>query len=314
MQASETLPRYPIRVAARMTRLSPHVLRAWERRYDVVQPGRDPAGGRLYSEADISRLRQLRLATEAGHAIGQAAALSVGELAALVGDENAVPRAEAGRPRAGAEAFVASALQAVEAMDAPRLYATLMGAVVALPSHGFTDGVVLPLLHQVGDLWARGRISPAHEHVLSTQVGRVLAWVAESLPVPAGAPDAISVAPRGHRHEFGALLAAVAAAQEGWRVTYLGADLPAADIVTAAKVRDAHVVLLSAVLDDDPGALDTEVREIRAALASGVTLFVGGSGAQAAAGPLRRAGAVPLRDLDELRAALNDLFPGGAEA
>lgn len=311
MQASETLPRYPIRVAARMTRLSPHVLRAWERRYNVVQPGRDAAGGRLYSEADIARLRQLRLATEAGHGIGQAAALSGDELAALVGSDD-VPRAVVARPRAGAGTFVASALAAVEVMDAPRLYATLMGAVVALPSHEFTDEVVIPLLHRVGDLWVRGRITPAHEHVLSAQVGRVLGWLAESLPIAPGAPDAVAVAPRGHRHEFGALLAAVAAVQEGWRVTYLGADLPAADIATAATIRGARVVLLSAVLEADPDALSTEVREIRAAVRKHVTLFVGGPGAQAAAGPLRQAGAVPLRDLDELRAALNDLHPGGA--
>ena len=108
------------------------------------------------------------------------------------------------------------------------------------------------------------------------------------------------------------LLAAVAAVQEGWRVTYLGADLPAADIATAATIRGARVVLLSAVLEADPDALSTEVREIRAAVRKHVTLFVGGPGAQAAAGPLRQAGAVPLRDLDELRAALNDLHPGGA--
>ncbi|HEY0037997.1 MAG TPA: cobalamin-dependent protein, partial [Longimicrobium sp.] len=178
----------------------------------------------------------------------------------------------------------------------------------------FTDGVVAPLLHRVGDLWARGRITPAHEHVLSAQVGRVLGWLAESLPVPRGAPDAVAVAPRGHRHEFGALLAAVAAAQEGWRVTYLGADLPAADIATAVQVRGARVVLLSAVLEDDADALHMEVREILAAVGGSVTLFVGGPGAQAAAGPLREAGALPLPDLDELRAALNDLHPGGAEA
>jgi len=242
MQASETLPRYPIRVAARMTRLSPHVLRAWERRYDVVRPGRDPAGGRLYSEADISRLRQLRLATEAGHAIGQAAALSRGELASLVGDAEAVPRVEGGRPRAGADAFVASALQAVEAMDAPRLYATLMGAVVALPSQGFTDGVVLPLLRQVGDLWVRGRISPAHEHVLSTQVGRVLAWVAESLPVPAGAPDAVAQTPAAGDNGFASVLASSLDQLQATQSTSDGLAVQAA----TGDLRDVHDYMIAA--------------------------------------------------------------------
>jgi DNA-binding transcriptional MerR regulator/methylmalonyl-CoA mutase cobalamin-binding subunit len=312
MQASETQPRYPIRIAVRRTGLSPHVLRAWERRYAVVQPGRDAAGGRLYSEADIARFRLLRQATEAGHAIGRVAPLSTEELLALVGgDASPESPVETLRPDSEAGRFVRAALRALEEMDAARLHATLIRAVVALPSQGFTDGVVLPLLHQVGDLWARGRISPAHEHVLSAQLGRVLGWLADSLPVAPGAPEAVAVAPRGQRHEFGALLAAVAAAEEGWRVTYLGPDLPAPDIATAVRVRRARVVLVSAVLRDDDG-LYAELREIREAVGK-TPVLVGGLAATAIPETVRRAGATPLADLHELRRALASIHPGRAE-
>ena len=63
--------RHPIQVAARRAGLSPHVLRAWEKRYgDVVAPGRSAGGRRLYSDADIERLRLLHEATRAGRRIG----------------------------------------------------------------------------------------------------------------------------------------------------------------------------------------------------------------------------------------------------
>ena len=59
--------------------------------------------------------------------------------------------------------------------------------------------------------------------------------------------------PAGQRHELGALMVAVAAATDGWKVTYLGADLPAAEIAATALQRKARAVALSIVHPvDDP--------------------------------------------------------------
>src|SRR5512141_668232 len=76
-------PRYPVRLVALRTGLTPHVLRAWERRYGVVSPGRTEGGQRLYSELDIERLRLLRRLTDGGHAIRRIASLPLAELARL---------------------------------------------------------------------------------------------------------------------------------------------------------------------------------------------------------------------------------------
>src|SRR5512143_2420604 len=81
--APSNLPRHPIRVVAQRTGLSGHVLRAWERRYHVVEPTRSEGGQRLYSEADIERLLLLRRLTEAGGAISQLAHLPSSELRRL---------------------------------------------------------------------------------------------------------------------------------------------------------------------------------------------------------------------------------------
>ena len=73
--------KYPIRTVSKMTGLGIDTLRAWERRYDAVRPHRDDRG-RLYSDADVQRLRLLRDAVANGHAIGRAARFDVRELQA----------------------------------------------------------------------------------------------------------------------------------------------------------------------------------------------------------------------------------------
>lgn len=59
-------PRYMISVAAELVGMHPQTLRMYEAK-GLVRPGRTPGGTRLYSDADIERLRLIqRLTTEVG--------------------------------------------------------------------------------------------------------------------------------------------------------------------------------------------------------------------------------------------------------
>jgi len=59
-------PRYMISVAADLVGMHPQTLRMYEAK-GLVRPARTPGGTRLYSEADIERLRLIqRLTTEVG--------------------------------------------------------------------------------------------------------------------------------------------------------------------------------------------------------------------------------------------------------
>src|SRR3982750_880947 len=78
----ETSARYPIRAVSRLTGIAIDTLRAWERRHQAVTPVRDDRG-RMYTDADIARLRLLRGAVERGHSIGRLAGLTDAELRAL---------------------------------------------------------------------------------------------------------------------------------------------------------------------------------------------------------------------------------------
>src|SRR5512134_238210 len=87
MTTPDTVARHPVRLVAARTGLTPHVLRAWERRHKVVDPARTEGGQRLYSDLDIVRLRLLHRLTESGYPIGRIAALPLTELERMVREE-----------------------------------------------------------------------------------------------------------------------------------------------------------------------------------------------------------------------------------
>ena len=78
--------RYGIGAVARLTGLSDHTIRVWERRYDAVVAERAANGRRVYGPADVEKLGLLKTLTDQGLAIGQIAADSLETLRERVRD------------------------------------------------------------------------------------------------------------------------------------------------------------------------------------------------------------------------------------
>jgi len=285
------------------------VLRAWEKRYGVLRPARSEGGRRLYSDDDIEYLRLLRRATAAGRNVGQVAGLDRAALEDTVREDEA---AMAARPAprggpAGDAAMVERALRAVAALDGQALEGILRRAMIELEAVRFLDGVIVPLLTRIGEEWRQGHVTPAHEHLASSVTRGVLSEFTSTFVSQPNAPRFLSATPQGQRHEFGAMLAAAAAAAVGWRITYLGADLPAGAIAEAAQQTQAAVVGLSIVHPDDDPQLHAELRALRTALPPHAVLLVGGAGTRGYTRVLREIRAVVAPDLGALRATLVSL-------
>jgi len=318
-------PRYPVRLVALRTGLTPHVLRAWERRYGVVVPSRSEGGQRLYSERDVERLRLLRRLTERGHAISRLAALPLDELNRL---DAALPSREAeavaGRPARGgpygavevsreaAGEFAAGALRATRRLDAAELQALLERAAVTLGVPAFLDAVVAPALEEIGHGWTERSVTVAQEHMATDVFRRVLGWLLRVYEAHGTAPRLTVATPPGQRHELGALMVAASAAAEGWAVTYLGPDLPVADLLSAAAQTGARAVGLSVVYPSDEVRLRAIVQETRAGLPEGVPLVIGGAAAAEVLPEAGAAGVLVMDSLSEFRALLQRLAPGEA--
>src|SRR3954465_5974966 len=75
----------PLRIGelSKRSGVSPHVLRAWERRYGLLRPTRSSGGLRLYSGDDLKRVRLMREHLGQGAAAAEAAALVTGAARAV---------------------------------------------------------------------------------------------------------------------------------------------------------------------------------------------------------------------------------------
>ena len=301
---------YSMKVVSQKTGLSQHVIRAWERRYQAIVPERTNTNRRLYSDEDIERLSLLAQATSGGHAISNVAKLPTQKLAELVREvPKAVPRHIElpeihGEPSAS-HSTIGRCVEAVAALDAEALESILVQTSITHSQPSFIEHVLVPVIHQVGELWEQETLGIAHEHLASSVIRTVLGNMLEAFKVPASAPSLIATTPAGQHHELGALIAAITAASQGWRVTYLGPNLPAEEIAFAAQQNNAKAVALSLVYPAESAELELELRKLRRYLVPQIPLLIGGAAATSYAKVLEAIGAVSITDMSSLRAFLD---------
>ena len=210
---------YNIKRVAKETGLTPITIRAWETRYNVVQPARTEGGHRLYTDEDVKILTWLQEQT-------QQKGLRIRQAVQLLRHHQRSLASHAAPPSS-----LASLQEAV--------YESLMEAHVEQAERLTNDGfsmyafdhmlhqVLAPLLIRVGDEWEQGNISIAQEHMASEFVRQRLLKEYYSFPINPALPKVIAACPSGERHELGLLLFSLFLRQKGMDVLYLGADTPA---------------------------------------------------------------------------------------
>ena len=323
---SETVVKHPIKTVAWQTGLSPHVIRAWEKRYQTVQPTRSEGKQRLYSTADIERLTVLRQATEAGFSIGTIASLPTESVQALltkaVGTQRVLDSAETGQTdlvRIGLPlsvvdpgmeeigGFLDGAFEAVLRMDAERLEGLLERASVSLGQMRLLSDLVVPLVERIGEGWIKGQVKVAQEHVATAVLRTFLGHIARPIALHPRAPVLVVTTPSGQHHELGAIIVAAAATGIGWRVVYGGACLPAEEIASMATEQRARAVGLSVVHPTDDPALSLELQLLRRLLPPSTPILVGGRASVAYQAEIGAVGAIRVGSMESLRQLLNQL-------
>lgn len=253
---------YPMRLAARLSGVAPATIRAWERRYDAVEPDRTEGNARRYSAADVRRLVLLRKLTERGHTIAEVARLPDGRLAELIDDADRVVPARERAQEERRSPLLDDYLAAVDRFDARRAADVLGRAATLLPARELVFELLIPLVREIGEGWSRGEVTVAQEHLTSGHM-RWLLSVVLRLEMPGeGLSRVVIATPPDERHELGALVAAFLAAARGFEPIYLAPDVPWADLTDAVERSGASLVVLSLVRDLDDGELRRVARGI----------------------------------------------------
>jgi DNA-binding transcriptional MerR regulator len=262
-------PTYPVRTAARLTGLSPDLIRAWEARYGVVEPVRTPGGTRRYSAADLKRLRMLKVAVDAGHRIGQVARLDPAELEQRVAGSRV--------PSSGRLDEILAALDRLDGAEAQRLLSLQLSA---LGPARFAREFARPLAWEIGERWAGDRLSIASEHLATGALRSMLGSALQPTAASVRGPRIVFATPPGERHELGLQMAALTALGAGANPIYLGAELPVEEALRSVERAGAAALALSVVILPCDEAAQA-VRAIRGGLPDGVYLWLGGAAAAA---------------------------------
>jgi MerR family transcriptional regulator, light-induced transcriptional regulator len=258
---------------ARRAGVSADVLRAWERRYGLLEPTRTESGYRLYTEADLARVRAMQAHIGDG--------LSAAEAARL---------ARSGAPPPGRRAanHTAELWASLDSFDDARAQAAFDQLVAEFTPETLLREAVLPYLRMLGDRWGTGDASVAQEHFASTLLRARLLALARGWDRGVG-PRAVLACVPGERHDLGLVAFGLALRGIGWRITFLGSDTPVDTIAAASAQLEPDAVVLVALT---PEPLHRVARRI-AALAKEHAVFLAGAGSDQAVA--KRVGATLLR-------------------
>jgi len=281
-------PLYNIKAVVQATGITSSTLRAWERRYQVTQPQRSESGYRLYSDRDIMLIRWLKSHVDAGMAISQVVAwLDQLRNGAADPDDLQLPATQ----ETLSEQLSASSRQLI-VRDYASLQQDLLQALLHLreaeaetilaeafsfyPLELVGDQVITPVLIEIGERWHRGEINVTHEHFATTYLQQRLAVFLRTVPTTTGGPLIWIACPPKEEHEIGALMLTLYLRRAGYRVQYLGKNLPIDDLIADVQRYHPALLLLSAATEEAANQL-TELTALLSALPS-KTLTIGYGG------------------------------------
>lgn len=263
-----TNPRYTVKSAASITGVAPARLRTWERRYGVPSPDRAVTGRRLYDERDLGVIRRMAELVDAGVPAAEAAA-------AALSTPWAVPPVDL-RPEVRAVDRAATELvDAASRFDSAAIVHAIRAAVEDRGWDSALDDVVFPALRIIGDGWESGAVEVAVEHYASSIIRREIGAGIAAMPAVGGRPVVLACPP-GEQHDIGLAALHLLLTHAGVPVLYLGADVPATDLMEAVRQSDAVAVCLSIASAGGAASCRRAIRAVGRIPAS--RIFVGGPG------------------------------------
>lgn len=260
-----------IRAVARDLGLSEDLLRKWERRYGFPNPGRNGHGERVYTGAQVERLRLIKRLLDLGMRPSHVIPRGEEDLRTLLHERLPLP--------APAEEGLASAM-----LDLLRNHAVhdlsiaLQAEMLRQGLGAFVRTLAIPMTIAVGDAWSRGRLDVFEEHIYTEVMGRILRVGIAAVTTGRGRPRVLLTTLPEERHGLGLLFAAATLSEQGADCLSLGAEMPPEEIVKAVDAQQADILGLSFSSIYPTRLILPALRDLRERLTEGREIWAGGDG------------------------------------
>ncbi len=204
-----------------LTGIKGHTLRKWETRYSFLEPGRTDTNIRYYSDSQLKKLLNISVLMRNG--------LRISKIDKMTDDEihNSIANSLINSEEDDISALMISMLE----MDEIKFDRIIKSQIIKNGLLTTTTKIIYPFLNQVGVLWGINKVIPAQEHFVSSLIKQKIFATIDLLPLPQKeAPSILMFLPENEHHEIGLLLAYYIAKELGWRVYYLGPNVPVENI------------------------------------------------------------------------------------
>ena len=253
----------PIRTVSSLTGINPVTLRAWERRYQLINPIRTPKGHRLYSMADVDLINQVVTLLQGG--------MSIGQVRQVLGDDDqsddvSLPNAKTQPPAPSRNHFSLwqnyqqRLLDAVHQFDELALDGIYNEILALYPTDVVTHRLIVPVLYELGWQWQRRRDTGiAEEHFFSVFLRNKLGARLHHLNRQQTGSKLLMACMPGEHHDVGLMLFSMAALDWNYRLIMLGANMPLKPLHKAAQDQDCAAIVLSAARPPEPRVLHRDL-------------------------------------------------------
>jgi MerR family transcriptional regulator, light-induced transcriptional regulator len=250
--------KFNIKAASRNTGVPSVTLRAWERRYEVLDPHRAKNGYRQYSERDIAILSWLKSQVDAGVSISSA----VNEFKSNANNgiwpefnQTITSQRKMTHSDLPAQAFSQQLFEALikhDELSASRLFGEAGDSFDLIE---LFESVIFPVLVRIGEGWFEGKILVATEHFASGFFRAKLHAIFQSMPPGLKKQRIMVGGATGELHEIGSLMVSILLREAGYRVEYLGPDIPLEDLLLYISSEKPRMIILSATLVESTESL-----------------------------------------------------------
>lgn len=236
--------KYNIKAFCNIVGIQPGTLRAWERRYNIVEPIRNESGHRLYTDQHVSILRWLIAKLDKGFTIGQAVGLlekgmfSEETTSGLINENKRI-----------------SLLKELESgllnFDESKANRSLDEAFSLFSVDVVMISIITEVLKRVGDKWEKGEITVAHEHYASQYLRTRIGMIFHQIHIEGILPKVVAVCGPEEKHELGLLIFTLYLRKKGYDVIYLGTGIPKNDVEVVVKQVQPRFLAFSCTLEEN---------------------------------------------------------------
>lgn len=239
---------YSISDLEKLSGIKAHTLRIWEHRYGVIKPKRTETNIRYYTDEDLKSLMNICLLNKGGHKISKIAEMSATEVAQKVNEISGI----ALDPDTQSDTLTIAMIE----LDEVKFEKIISGNIKL---HGFEKTmleVINPFLEKLGLLWLTGSIKPAQEHFISNLIKRKILVAIDALPISEDpdVPKFLIYLPEGEIQELSLLFVYYLLRVRGFRVIYLGQNIPLEDIKSVNESHSPNYIftMISEMFFKDP--------------------------------------------------------------